>query len=223
MNALTSDHVRREASVIALTEAHVAGVTGLSIGQLRAWDRRGLFVPQLASQNRRIPFGRVYSFKDVVALRAIAILKRDYKISTQKLVKVAKQLEAMGFDHWTDVKLYVLKKEVSFQLPNSDIVEGMDTGQRGMLPIIEVIEDVESKVEQLKVRRLDQHGKIEKGKHIAHNAAVVSGTRIPTSTIRRFLDAGYTPLQVIKEYPSLTLKDINAAIAYEKNLLEKAG
>lgn len=45
--------------------------------------------------------------------------------------------------------------------------------------------------------------------------AVIAGTRIPVDAIKEFADAGYTVPQIMKEYPTLDRRDVEAAISYE--------
>jgi uncharacterized protein (DUF433 family) len=40
---------------------------------------------------------------------------------------------------------------------------------------------------------------------------VLAGTRIPVATVQRYLDAGYDTAAIIREYPSLTPADVEAA------------
>src|SRR3546814_1019024 len=76
----SGDDVSRSESIVrAFGEEHVSRLTGLSVGQLRAWDRRGFFSPHYAYEDRRSPYSRVYSFRDVVGLRAIAVLKQKHR------------------------------------------------------------------------------------------------------------------------------------------------
>jgi uncharacterized protein (DUF433 family) len=208
--------------IVALTEDHVSAITGLSKGQLRAWDKRGFFVPKFAYDDRRSAYSRIYSFKDVVGLKAIAELRQKHHISIKKLEAVARMMEQRGFEHWADIKLYVVKGEVHFREPASDEVESIADGQLAMLPIIEIISDVTAQVEKLKHRASDQFGRIKRSKHVARNSWVVAGTRIPTATIRRYLEAGFSKDYIISEYPSLTGDDIDAVIEHEKSLAKTA-
>ncbi len=89
--------------IAAFSEEHVVRLTGLTHGQLRSWDRAGFFQPRYAYEDRHVPNSRVYSFQDVVGLRTIAVLMKEYKISLQKLRKVAEELVKRGYDHWADV------------------------------------------------------------------------------------------------------------------------
>lgn len=206
----------------AFGEDHVVHLTGLSKGQLRAWDRTGFFAPRYAYEDRRSAHSRVYSFKDVVGLRALAVLRKEHRIPLTELRRVADEMERRGYDHWADTKLYVVKRQVHFRPPDTDRVESVWDGQLAMLPIIDVINDVVERANDLQKRTRDQIGKVERHKYVARNASVVSGTRIPTAAIRRFHEAGYSVDQIRAEYPSLTREDIEAALSYEERLAQTA-
>ncbi len=206
----------------AFAEDHVVRLTGLSKGQLRAWDRRGFFSPDYGYEPRRAPYSRVYSFKDVVGLRTIAVLMKEYRVSLQELRKVAAELVGRGYGHWATVKLYVLNKQVHFRPPGTADVEGVWDGQLAMVPVIDIIHDVEERVREIQERSDDSVGRIEQHKFVARNAPAIAGTRIPTASIRRFYEAGYTVARILREYPTLTEADVNAAIAYEERLARSA-
>jgi uncharacterized protein (DUF433 family) len=53
---------------------------------------------------------------------------------------------------------------------------------------------------------------------ICHGKAVVRGTRILASVVLDNLAEGVTPEQILKSYPSLTLEDIQACMAYAAEL-----
>ena len=206
----------------AFSEDHVERLTGLTKGQLRSWDRAGFFAPRYAYEDRHAPYSRVYSFQDVVGLRTIAVLMKQYRVSLQSLRKVAQELVRRGFSHWADVKLYVLKRQVYFRAPKSDKVEGVWDGQLAMVPIVDVINDVEARVRELQKRDASQVGHVERHKHVVRNSSVVAGTRIPTAAIRRYREAGYTVDQIVKQYPALTAEDVQAALVHEEGLARSA-
>jgi uncharacterized protein (DUF433 family) len=208
----------RNTLIAAFSEDHVERLTGLTKGQLKSWDRAGFFSPRYAYEDRHAPYSRVYSFQDVVGLRTIAVLMKDYRISLQQLRKVAQELIRRGYGHWAEVKLYVLKRQVYFRRPKSNEVEGVWDGQLAMVPVIDVINDVESRVQELKKRDDSQLGQVERHKHVVRNSTVVAGTRIPTAAIRRFKEAGYSIQQIVKQYPTLTVEDVQAALVHEEGL-----
>jgi uncharacterized protein (DUF433 family) len=209
-------------AIQAFSEEHVERLTGLSRGQLRSWDRLGFFAPRHAYEDRHAPYSRVYSFQDVVGLRTIAVLMKQYHVSLQHLKKVAKELVRRGYGDWVGIKLYVVKRQVHFTRPGTKDVEGVWDGQLAMLPVIDVINDVELRVSELRKRTDSQRGQIEQHKHVVRNAPVVAGTRIPTAAIRRFHEAGYSVQQIIREYPTLTAEDVAAALAHEGGLARSA-
>jgi uncharacterized protein (DUF433 family) len=204
------------------SDEHVSRLTGLSKWQLRRWDRLNFFSPRFAYEDRYAPYSRIYSFKDVVGLRTIAVLMKEHRVSFQELQRVAGELVKRGYTHWADLKLYVVKKQVYFRRPGSEDVEGVWDGQLAMLPIIDVIADVEKRVEELHRRAPDQRGKVEQHKYVVRNAPVIAGTRIPTAAIRRFHEAGYSVEQIMKQYPTLSVEDVNGALAHEERLARSA-
>lgn len=211
------------ASVLqAFTEDHVIRLTGLSRSQLRAWDRVGFFKPDYAYEDRHQPYSRIYSFQDVVGLRTIAVLRKQYRISLQQLRKVADELTERGFGHWAEIKLYVVKGQVHFRRPGSQEVEGVWDGQLALVPVIEVIQDVEDRVRELRERKHEQRGQVEQHKFVVRNAAVIAGTRIPTAAIRRFHEAGYSVEAILRQYPTLSKEDVDAALAHEEGLARSA-
>lgn len=210
------------AVIQAFSEDHVERLSGLTKGQLRRWDRADFFPPQYAYEDRHVPYSRIYSFKDVVGLRTIAVLMKEHRVSFQELRKVAGELVKRGYGHWADLKLYVVKRQVHFQKPGTNDIEGVWDGQLALVPIIDVINDVEERVRSLQKRQTSQIGHVERHRHIVRNSPVIAGTRIPTATIRRFREAGYSKSQIMKQYPTLTAEDVDAALAYEDGLAQSA-
>jgi uncharacterized protein (DUF433 family) len=200
--------------VSAFSADQVSRLTGLSMRQLSYWDDLGFFQPQYAAEDRGSPYSRIYSFKDVVGLRTLSILKNKYKCSLPHLQHVAKKLEAYSRTPWADLKLYVLKRRVQFDEPDTGLTRGVVDGQYALLPISSVMEDVRKDAERLRERSPEQVGHIEKHRYVSHHSPVISGTRVRVATIQRFLEAGYTIADILKEYPSLTEADIIAAKRY---------
>jgi uncharacterized protein (DUF433 family) len=200
--------------ISAFSADQVVKLTGLSIRRLAYWDDLGFFRPQYAAEDRRTPYSRIYSFKDVVGLRTLSVLKRVYKCSLPHLREVAKALSEYSKTPWADLTLYVLKRKVYFNEPETGLARGVLDGQYSLLPIKSVMEDVRREAECLKHRASDQIGRVEKNRYVSHQADVIAGTRIRVATIIHFLEAGYSAADIIKEYPSLTEADIEAAMRH---------
>ena len=97
-------------------------------------------------------------------------------------------------------------------------VEAKGAGQSVIEIDLEVIaNDMRTEAARLRERRSDQIGTVVRNRYVVHNAWVVGGTRIPTLAIWNFHQAGYNTDQIVKEYPRLTVTDVNAAIEFEAN------
>jgi uncharacterized protein (DUF433 family) len=201
----------------AFSEEHVERLTGLTRKQLRYWDRTGFFTPAFADENRRLPYSRVYSFRDVVALRTISALRSQFNVPLQELRRVRQKLNDMSNDLWVKTELYAYNKKVIFHNKETGALQEVVSGQYVVpIDLQKVVGDTEKAVQRLRERPAEKIGCIERSRTVNHNAAVVAGTRIPTNAIRRFAQAGYTVEQIIREYPDLTPADVNAALAYEE-------
>lgn len=86
----------------------------------------------------------------------------------------------------------------------------------------DIVNDVAQKVEKLRKRAHNQIGQVVRHRFTAHNAWVVAGTRIPTRAIKDFHDAGFSTEKILKEYPTLTRQDVEAALAHEERLAKSA-
>ncbi len=199
--------------IAALTTQHVSELTGLSVSQLAKWDQEGFFKPEHAEENRRLPYSRIYSFRDVVGLRTISILRKEYKIGLPKLKAVARKLEheASTLRPWSELQLSVLKKDVVFLDKKSGQQVGATDGQIALIPLESVIDDMRRRVEFLKKRPIEGHGKIERHKHVMQNRKVFSGTRIPVDVVASHLKAGHSLGKILQEFPMLVKADIDAA------------
>jgi uncharacterized protein (DUF433 family) len=202
--------------ISAFTEDQVVRLTGISKGQLRYWDRTGFFLPSLAYDNRRSPYSRLYSFRDIVCLKIVNALRNDAKVPLPHLRDVKDKLAHLGDDLWSKTTLYVLNKRVVFFNPEADRKEDVVTGQGVLqIPLKIVSGDMADAIRAMWKRDKTTIGQIERQRNIARNQDVIAGTRIPVRSIKAFADAGYSVDAIKKEYPSLTDQDIRAAIAHK--------
>ena len=201
--------------IAAYTEDQVERLTGVSQQQLRYWDRTGFFVPTLAYEDRRVPYSRLYTFRDLVSLKVINALRNDAKVPLPHLRKVKDKLAHLGDDVWAKTTLYVLNKRVIFDSPGGESREEIVSGQVILqIPLKVVSGSMEQAIKAMGKRNSDSIGKTERKRNVVHNELVVAGTRIPVRSIKSFAEAGYSVDRIRKEYPTLTESDIRAAIAH---------
>jgi uncharacterized protein (DUF433 family) len=205
------------AVIAAFTEEQVERLTGLTVHRLRYWDRTGFFRPEFGAADRRVPYSRVYSFMDVAALRVLAVLIHQHNVKLRHLRAVAARLGEMDHHAWARTTLYAFNRRVIFDDPEDGQRREIVSGQYMIgIPLDRVMSDTRHDVRALSRRTDDQFGRVEQHRRIAHNAAVVAGTRIPVRSIKAFGDAGYSVEQIIEQYPSLTAADVRAALEHEQ-------
>ncbi len=209
--------------MLAFTVEHVARLTGLSPRQLRYWAETEFFVPSMAVGGPRSPYGRIYSFRDVVGLRTIAVLRKEREIPLQELRKISDELAAVRAAPWSSLRIYVYGKTIAF----GDPVTGVPVSTRpfGQTPIVVALEpivhDMRIAAARLAKRTPEQYGKIERHRYVVHNEPIVAGTRIPTIAIRNLSEAGYSETDILREYPRLTAADVRAALDFERSRARK--
>lgn len=203
--------------LLAFTAEHVCRLTGLSARQLRYWDATEFFSPELLGDHRRRAFARIYSFRDVVGLRAIAILRNQHTIPLQELRRVGAWLHKHHETPWSSLGFGLSGRKVIFYDPVSGVaIEPRGKGQTVLAIALEPIaNDMRQAAEQLRERKSEQLGQIVRNRFVVRNAWVVAGTRIPTQAIWNFHAAGHDDGAIIKEYPRLTGADIRAALEHE--------
>lgn len=198
----------------AFSEEQAAQLTGISINQLRRWDKDGFFNPAFGTEQRRVPYGRVYSFRDIVSLRVLNALRNEEKIPLSHLRKVSDELAHLGDERWTASTLFVLGKRVVIRDGQTSRRREVVSGQLVLnIPLKVVIASTRKAVEELNDREA-KVGKIVHSRFVAQNEAVLSGTRITVASIQGFSSAGYSVAEILREFPDLQAADIAAAIAY---------
>ena len=192
----------------AFSVDHAARITQLSKARLTRWDRLGFFSPELADpEDRGNPYGRVYSYTDLVGLRTLGVLADKHRVSLKELRKAHDVLAKHADKPWSELQLSVLNRKVVYDLGGAPRdTEGQLAGNHVPLPTI--ASEVARRAEALRKRDNDQIGVFERHKYVAHNARVLAGTRIPVSAVESFIDAGYSDAAIVAEYPTLTKFDV---------------
>src|SRR4051812_764566 len=85
---------------------------GLSRSQLLAWDRGGLYRPRWAGDDQRAD--RLYSFRDLVGLRLLAVLRDEHGLARVDLQRVGAWLAEHGDTPWTALRVDVSGRHVDF-------------------------------------------------------------------------------------------------------------
>jgi uncharacterized protein (DUF433 family) len=191
----------------------VAKITGLSEERLRLWDIERFFIPSLADPNRRRPFGRVYSFRDVVALQTIKRLL-DEGIPIRQLKKLSRFLATLPEASWAETTFYVVDQKLWFT-HNDAMLAARPAGQMVMeeirpIRLAPIVADVERRIVEIGHRAEDQIGHFEANRHVMNGDLVFAGTRTPAAVVYELVQLGMADDEILREFPRLTPEDIRA-------------
>jgi uncharacterized protein (DUF433 family) len=204
--------------IAAFSEEQVERITKLAKGRLRYWARTGFFSPSYTEDNPRLPYSRFYSFKDIVALRTLEMLRVQNNVPLQHLRKVAEKLSHLNDDLWTKTTLFVVNRKVVIVNPETGTPQEVVSGQYLLgIPLKKVMEDTSEDIATFNQRPADRIGRVTKTRNICHNAWVIAGTRIPIGAVQRLHEDGYSTEAIIQEYPDLTPQDVEAALNHSTN------
>ena len=212
--------------VAAFNTDQVIALTGLSARQLAAWDRAGFFPPRHSERSEGGRTIRLYSFRDLVGLRVLALLRNTHGVSLRQLRKIHAYLQWDFEWPWSQITFYVFGRTVCFDDPRTGTrVDGKMLGQALFkeIPMLRVEQEMRAAANRLRERTPDEIGAVAQYRSVMAHAPVLAGTRIPTAAVWRFHQAGYDPDAIIEQYPSLTPEDVAQAIAYEQRRRTRAG
>lgn len=203
--------------VAAFTEDQVERLTRVTKNRLQYWDRTGFFALSLADENRRRPYSRIYSFKDVVCLKVLKDLRDELRVSLPHLREVKDSLAHLGDDMWGKTTLFVLNRRIVFVNPETERKEDVISGQGVLqIPLKVARGNMQKAVRALRERDPSTVGKVQRKRGVVSKKPVVAGTRIPVAAIKAFKEAGYSIKRIREQYPSLTAKDIQAALKFDE-------
>jgi uncharacterized protein (DUF433 family) len=194
--------------LLIFTAEQVSRLTGLPVRVLREWERTGLFTRHFGSDNGRRPSRRLYSFRDLVELRALAELRK--RLPRKELGKLAAWLREYGDRSLAELGVYLSDGKVEFAAPGLEPPPGAVRFELEPLAA-----DLRRAAERLGQRTPDEFGQVVRRRGVMGGAPVLAGTRIPTKAVWSFHEAGYDTAEILEQYPRLTEDDIRAAIAYE--------
>lgn len=201
------DHV-----IGAFSEEQASRISGVSIYQLRQWGKEGFFPATFGEDGKNIPYGRLYSFRDLVSLQVLNDLRNEKRIPLSHLRDVSEKLSHLGDKKWSGTTLYVLGKRVVLEEPATKKREDVVSGQRVFnIPLRIVIKNTRDKIRELSDRS-GRVGKFSQKRFISYNDTVFEGTRISVAMVLEFYDAGYSIADILKEFPDLERADVAAAI-----------
>ena len=185
-----------------------ARLAGVPRDTLREWMRRELVRPRHGDVE-------LFCFRDVVALKTLAILHEDHEVplgGKRGLLAFSRWLHSRFNEPWSSLRFSVAGREVMFQ-QDGDLVSSFPPGQLAMRGAPFGVERVEASV-KASVQKMERRT----GQAAAVNprTRIIVGTRVMSSSVFAMHQAGMTPKRIVQEFPSLREADVAAAIAFEQ-------
>jgi uncharacterized protein (DUF433 family) len=197
----------------AFTSEKVRALTGLSSRQLQYWDERNFVSPSL-SRARGKGRRRLYDFRDLVALRVAADLRRS-DISLQLIRRTVEHLRGLDYNApLAEIRFWADSGKMYFAEAGT-VREARDPAQtvvEGTVPLPEIVRDLESRIVKLDERR---HGIVERRRGALGSKPLIAGTRIPVESVQRLSADGADEGEIRAMYPDLSAADVQAALAEE--------
>jgi len=197
--------------VIAFQDTRAARLARVSINRLRYWAETQLVVPSVHREISARNTVRLYNFQDMLALLVVAALRTERGMSLQHIRRVVAHLLSRGYQApLRELKFATLGREIYFQHSDGSWEGDLQPDQIVLVETIH-LEPLRHRISQAAHERAGQAGRIVTRRGVMGSKPIFSGTRILVDTIRSYLDAGYKPEAILREYPSLTEADIKAA------------
>lgn len=190
-----------------------AFLSGATVSQLNSWARKELLVPEISFNPRE------YSFRDVVALRALAMLRSN--VSLQKIRRALATMEDQNFtEHLSEYRFATDNKSVKVWTEDGflDLVE--NPGQFEL----KSIEDIYKPFRNLNGRKVP---------HLLHPAEgieiridrlggtpTVAGTRVPFELVSELACGpdNLTPVEIEQLYPTVSVQDVDNVLSFSAEL-----
>ncbi len=209
--------------VSVFTTGQVVRLTGITKRKLAYWIERGVIAADIDAASGR-GHVRLFSFQNLVEVR-VGMWLRDL-ISLQLIGKIVAHLREKGAERPLAEETFGVfertagrrvARDVVMMSPNDAAWEDWQSGQK----ILEVVVPVHVFSGELRDaaerdrKRQRRVGQIERRRGVLGSTPVLAGTRVPTRAIWALHQAGYDTGRILKNYPGLGRRDVEAAIQEE--------
>lgn len=194
-------------------------MSGATIGQLRYWRSSGILRPEIESETPPL----LYSFRDIVALRAVAWLRSDHSLqSVRKALATLSELDMV--EHPSSYKLIKLGASIGVAVDDDRAIDLVrEPGQATVGTLEDVFAEFETKRHQKVDPLLHPRVGVEVNPARLGGWPTISGTRIPYDTVAKLIEDGTVkPDEVSHYYPGVTASAAQDALDYQQSVAEAA-
>lgn len=194
--------------LVAFTRGRAASMAGFTERQVDYWMRNGLLRPAIDERLTSRPI-RLYDYQDLMSLLVIAELTKR-GISVRHVRRIVEHLRTNGYSRpLTQLRFAVLNGTLYIQHPDSSWEGGGKIGQL-VVPQVLDLQPLRARLRDARARPAETLGHTERRRGTMGYKDLVAGTRIPVSTVRRYLEHGSSVGELLEAFPALDVADIEA-------------
>jgi uncharacterized protein (DUF433 family) len=203
-----------------LTLAEVTGLTGLSARRMRDWQAKGVFSVGDQGADSRASIRHVYRFDEALALYLLAKL-RSHGVRLADLRDVHRWLRARDPASWSGLSLCLAGRRVDLGKPcPARPVQGSAPSCL-TIRLGDLADELDARIAEMRTRRPEDIGRVTRDRRIRSNEWIMAGTRIPTWSIWQMHQEGYDLGAILQQFPDLTPRDVESALAHEARLRQQ--
>ena len=189
-------------------------LSGATVDQLSHWARKKILVPEV---NDHRPL--LYSFRDIVALRAVAKLRAF--TSLQRISKALKTLKDQDFtDHLSAYRFGFDGRSIKLWTDDELLDIDKNPGQFEMYTFEDIYKPFENFNHRLVPALLEPSPGITVNPSIMGGTPTVNGTRTSFDTLLNFTEDIESDEELEDVFPFLTMEDVKNARSFKTSLDE---
>src|SRR5438046_1805167 len=171
--------------VVVLPDDRAARLAGVSMRQVRYWEKAGLVHPSISRQLGPRNTVRLFGFTDLLQLLVVAEL-RD-RLPLQHIRRVVGHLRGRGYEEpFRQLVFATVGKELYFQHPDGTWEGGLAPDQVVFHEVIE-LEPLRRRIDGVRQRPADTVGEVERARGRLGSQEVFAGTRIPVAPVQAYV------------------------------------
>jgi uncharacterized protein (DUF433 family) len=206
---MPGDEVLEDHLKIAFTRERAAQVAGLSVRQVTHWAETGIAAPSIVQQISRGKTVRLYDFAALMSLLVAAELRRA-DVPLAHIRAVVSHLNSRGYESpLTELVFATAGRQIHFQHPDGTWESGLRPDQLVIRQVLD-LRPVRARI-MAAVRREDTSvGQVERRRGALGGKPLIAGTRIPISTVERYLANGRTTAEIVAAFPALRPEEVES-------------
>lgn len=195
-----------------------AYLSGVTISQLEGWAQKDIFQPEIQQARPKI-----YSFRDLVALRMLAILRHN--LSLQKIRQSLDALRDQDFtDHLSVYRFATDGKRIMVHTDEGFMDLTKNPGQWELYDFQKIYESFTNFKGRQVPNLLNPHEGIEVSPGRLGGEPTVTGTRVSYELVRDLTagDDGMTADEIEEFYPTISSRHVQPVLDFIQEIEENA-